>query len=69
MSNVICLEEQRLRRAIKDAERKLCDLRALISHGDYDKVEDALELETIIAALETNLILLIEQDIEISEDY
>jgi hypothetical protein len=68
MSNVICLEEQRIRRSIRRAEIKLYDLRTLISHGDYDKVAEAMELEAIIIALETSLILLIDRDIgEIGE--
>tara|TARA_R110000824_G_scaffold19321_2_gene75028 strand:- start:3037 stop:3264 length:228 start_codon:yes stop_codon:yes gene_type:complete len=64
MSNVICLEERRILRAIRNAEDKLCDIRTLISHGDYDKVGEAMELEAIIVSLENSLILLIDRDVE-----
>lgn len=64
MSNVICLEERRILRAICNAEDKLCDIRTLISHGDYDKVGEAMELEAIIVSLENSLILLIDRDVE-----
>ena len=63
MSNVICLEEQRIRRAIRQAEIKLYSLRTLISHGDYDKVGEAMELEAVIIALENSLMLLIDRDV------
>ena len=62
MSNVICLEERRLRRAINEAEERLCTIRTLISHGDYDKVGEAMELEAVIIALENSLILLFDRD-------
>tara|TARA_R110002020_G_scaffold226129_2_gene436525 strand:+ start:1038 stop:1265 length:228 start_codon:yes stop_codon:yes gene_type:complete len=64
MSNVICLEEQRIRRSIRKAEKKLYHIRTLISHGDYEKVGAAMELEAIIIALENSLILLIDCDVE-----
>jgi|2_EtaG_2_1085320.scaffolds.fasta_scaffold05823_9 predicted esterase len=64
MSNVICLEERRIRRAIHSAEDRLCHIRTLISHGDYDKIAEAMELEAAIVSLENNLILLIDRDVE-----
>jgi hypothetical protein len=64
MSNVICLEEQRIRRKIRKFEKKLYDVRALISHGDYDRVGEAMELEAVLATLENSLILLIEHEFE-----
>jgi|TARA_B100001250_G_C19532498_1_gene671068 hypothetical protein len=62
MSNVICLEERRIRRAINEAEERLYQIRTLISHGDYDKVGEAMELEAIIITLENSLFLLIDRD-------
>ena len=56
------MEEARIRRAIREIEIKLYNARTLISHGDYDKVGDAMELEATLCALENNLILLIERD-------
>lgn len=60
---VICFEEERLRRALKDKEKDLSLLRTLISHGDYDLVAEAMELESSIIEIENALILLIENDI------
>jgi hypothetical protein len=62
MSNVICLEERRIRRAINETEEKLYRIRTLISHGDYDKVGEAMELEAVLITLENSLILLIDRD-------
>lgn len=64
MPKVICLEEERIRRAIRDTEDQLYDLRTLISHGEYDKVGEAMELEGIIVTLENKLVSLIEKDLE-----
>jgi predicted esterase len=58
------MEEQRIRRAIRDIEKKLYETRTLISHGDYDRVADALELEALLATLENSLILLVERDLD-----
>ena len=54
------MEEARIRRAILDIEAKLFNVRTLISRGDYEKIGEALELETFLVSLENNLINLIE---------
>ena len=61
-ASIINLEEARIRRAIKEAEKNLSALRILISNGEYDKVAEAMELEAIIVDLEDSLIKLIESD-------
>ena len=61
-ASIINLEEVRIRRAIKEAEKNLSALRILISNGEYDKVAEAMELEAIIVDLEDSLIKLIESD-------
>jgi predicted esterase len=62
MPKVISIEEERIRRAICNAEKQLQNTRTLISYGDYDRVAEALELEELISALENRLINLIERD-------
>ena len=64
MPKVICIEEERIRRTIREAEKQLYDLRTLISHGEYERVGEAMELEGIIITLENKLVELIERDLE-----
>ena len=64
MPKVICIEEERIRRAIRDAEKQLYELRTLISLGEYERVGEAMELEGIIITLENKLVELIEKDLE-----
>ena len=62
--NIICFEEERLRRALKQKEKDLRMLRTLISHGDYDLVSEAMELEANIIEIENALIMLIEAGLD-----
>ena len=64
MPKVICIEEERIRRTIREAEKQLYELRTLISHGEYERVGEAMELEGIIITLENKLVDLIEKDLE-----
>jgi len=64
MPKVICIEEERIRRAIREAENQLYELRTLISLGEYERVGEAMELEGIIITLENKLVDLIEKDLE-----
>ena len=64
MPKVICIEEERIRRTIREAEKQLYDLRTLISHGEYERVGEAMELEGIIITLENKLVELIDRDLE-----
>jgi len=63
-NNIICFEEQRMRRALKKKEKDLRMLRTLISHGEYDLVSEAMEIEASIIEIENALIILIERSFE-----
>ena len=62
--NIICFEEQRIRRALRRAEERLSYVRTLISKGNYELVTEAMGLEETIADMENALILLIEHDLD-----
>jgi hypothetical protein len=64
MPKVICIDEERIRRAIREAEEDLYELRTLISYGEYERVGEAMEIEGMIITLENKLVELIEKDLE-----
>ena len=62
MQNVISLQEIRIKRKINKAYEKLKNIRTLISYGEYEKVNEAYQLENEILNLEGQLLELIESD-------
>jgi hypothetical protein len=60
MAKIINFDEERIMRALNRAEDELRSTRTLISYGDYEYIEQAIELETKIRGLEQELIELIE---------
>ena len=60
MNNVISLKERMLKMDLARAEKKLKEVRILISTGRYELVESAQALENIIEEIEQELIKMVE---------
>ena len=60
MNNVISLKERMLKMDLARAEKKLKEVRILISTGKYELVESAQALENIIEEIEQELIKMVE---------
>jgi len=62
MQNIINLDEHRLKKKINKAYEVLREVRMLISYGDYERVQEAIDIEKTINNLEIELMELIESD-------
>ena len=63
MGDVISIREYGLRRDLKLANNKLCEVRILIEAGEHKYVEQARALEEIIERIEEELLRITEQGI------